>query len=135
MTLSEIPTNELIAELEKRRARLTAVLGNEPLRDDVDRVLSAVCRVYGIHREALVQQSRVLVRVLPRWMAMTLFRELGWSCVETANALGVHHTTVIYGLKQSRKFEEQSADFRRRLAAAREAAQIDVSADSAAQIP
>ena len=85
------------------QSALASLEQNEPrLQPSPDVILAAVCRYFGIDREALLSKSREKRVAYPRQLAMYLMRELAHrSLVEIGQTLGGRdHSTVHHGWRK-----------------------------------
>lgn len=72
--------------------------------DELERVVTAVEAETGIRADSILGRSRVPAVCRARHLLMWRLRQIGdWSLNEIGRAVGLHHTTVIYGLHQEAK--------------------------------
>ncbi len=96
--LETVPTDELIAELERRRRRINDCLESREDKD-LNRVVHAVAESWGIATDSLFEQSRANVVCQPRQAAMFILRSsFKWTYHAIGHAFGLDHGTVIYAV-------------------------------------
>ena len=97
-SLASIPTDDLIAELEHRRRKISDCLESREDKD-LERVVHAVCQSWGIATHSLFDQSRSNVICQPRQAAMFILRKsYSWTFQAIGHAFGLNHGTVIHAV-------------------------------------
>lgn len=97
--LSQISTDALVSELQRRRDNISEVL-HSVRSNAVDSILDAVCEAFGVNRSFLMEQRSTENHVNVRWAAIILLRDhgLGWS--EIGEILNIDHGTAIHAAKR-----------------------------------
>lgn len=101
MNLTEVPTKELIAELQRRQKEASEAIANmrtsKRTRAAVAAVIQAVCKEWRISVEDLFSPGRPKRVTDPRQAAMHLMREHLFMAFERVGAVfGKDHGTVIH---------------------------------------
>lgn len=102
--LSEVETDDLIAELLERRKRIDSALEtNEIWRTRHSPVLEAAANAFGFSVGSLFLKNRTPRLCRARWIAIKLLETAGYGTSDIANIFGIAPATVTHGL---RKFDE-----------------------------
>ncbi len=79
---------------------------------DTRAIVRAVAASHGLSVSAMLAPNRCRRRVLVRWEAMFRLRVIGLSLPEIGQALGgLHHTTVLTGLRRLAKLMEAKREW------------------------
>ena len=102
--IQDIPTKDLIDELQRRRAEIDAALeGRLTWESRTHPVLATVASQWGLSAGRLFQKSRELRITEARQSAMVILREKGETYQTIADLFGMNHGTVIHAVSTHEK--------------------------------
>lgn len=83
--------------------------------DDPERILMAVCIALDVHRDDILDRTRRHEITEARAICYRIMRDLDMKLVYIGQFFGVHHSTVINGVKTYDALSEVDDDFKRKV--------------------